>query len=478
MNDATPPAAHARSSLAVRIALASALFGLIVATGAIAVGFWALSRQLDERAALVLEGRQKLLAHVLTTFSPGVATRAFEARFDELFFGHDDLHLALVEPGTGRMIASSSEIARQSSTFLRHAAAPEGAMHSWVTSNGERFSGLHGTAVIAGGERLRFYLSVERARDAALLAGFVKATLLALPLLLLAVALGAGLIARTGLAPLRNLNRLAASVGAKSLSQRLSIARLPRELADLAGEFNRMLARLDEGYRQLEAFSSDLAHEMRTPVATLLGRSQVALSRSRSTAQLREVLEGNVEELERLSALIGDMLFIAQADHDAFRIVTEPVDLSREVHKVTEFLSVIAEDKGVRLEITGGAPPLQADPLLIQRAITNLVSNAIRHARPDSTVTIALAAANGTTTVAMTNEGDPIAPQHLRRIFDRFYRVDPARTRRDGGSGLGLAIVRSIAALHGGTVSVRSDGGTTTFTLAFPQAPQAGVAQP
>ena len=173
-------------------------------------------------------------------------------------------------------------------------------MHTWVTPAGVRFGGIHGIAALADGRQVRFYLSVDRHRDAALLAGFVKATLVALPLLLLVVAAGAGLIARTGLAPLRSFNRLAASIGTTSLSQRLEASGMPPELADMATEFNDMLDRIDEGYRRLEDFSGDLAHEMRTPVATLLGRTQVALSQRRTVDELRDVLEGNVEELERL----------------------------------------------------------------------------------------------------------------------------------------------------------------------------------
>jgi two-component system, OmpR family, heavy metal sensor histidine kinase CusS len=464
---AGPPRIHA--SLALRIALASALFGLIVAAGAIVVGFWTLSQQLDERSAAEMRGRRELLVHILSDLPSLDAVAQSEGRFEDLFFGHDDLHLALVEPGSQRVLAAFSDIAVHSVTALNHAAATPETVHSWVMPGGARFSGIHGTAPVADGRQLQFYLSVDRRRDAVLLAGFIKATLLALPLLLLMVAAGSGLIARTGLAPLRRFNRLAASIGTTSLDKRLSMSGLPGELADMATEFNGMLERIDEGYRQLQDFSGDLAHEMRTPVATLLGRTQVALSQTRTVDQLREVLEGNVEELERLSALISDMLFIARADHNAVLIQAEPVDLAREALRVTDYLSLVAEENGLSLRVLGESPPFPADRLLIQRAITNLLSNAIRHAFEHSTVTIEIAAGESMTTLAVTNEGEGIAPANQERIFDRFYRVDPSRTRLEGGSGLGLAIVRSIASAHKGTVSVRSEAGRTTFTLSFPQ---------
>jgi two-component system heavy metal sensor histidine kinase CusS len=341
-------------------------------------------------------------------------------------------------------------------------------MHSWLAPDGARFSGTHGVAAVANGSPVRFYLSVDRRRDAGLLAGFIKATALALPLLLAIVALGAGLIARTGLAPLRRFNRLAASIGTQSLDKRLSVLGLPGELEEMAKEFNSMLARIDQGYRQLEGFAGDLAHEMRTPVGTLLGRTQVALSQTRTVAQLREVLEGNVEELNRLAALISDMLFIARADHDAAPLEPVPVDLAREASSVAAYLSLVAEERNIVLHVSGTAPPLMADRLLVQRAITNVVSNAVRHASDRSTISIRIESSAQGTTLSVTNEGEVITPEHLERIFERFYRIDQGRARRDGGSGLGLAIVRSILKLHRGSVSAVSEGGRTTFTLAFP----------
>ncbi len=461
-----------RKSLALRIAFASAVFGLVLATGAIALGYEGLSHQLDERSAAEMQGRRELLEHILATIPAVPAIAGSEGRFADLFFGHDDLHLALEDPHSGKVLLRSSDIAAQSMSAPGHAAAAADAVHGWLTPGGGRFTGLHGTAKVADGGDVRFFLSVDRHRDASLLAGFLEATILAVPLLLFMVATGAGLIASTSLAPLRNFNRLAESISAKSLNQRLSLVGLPRELTDTGREINGMLERIDAGYRQLEDFSGDLAHEMRTPVATLLGRTQVALSQSRSTGELREVLEGNVEELNRLASIISDMLFIAQAEHYAVPVEAGLVDLSHEAQTVADYMSLIAEEKDVRLEVNGEAPAISADRLLIQRVITNLVSNAIRHASAHSVVSIEVASLGANTSLAVTNSGEPIVPANLQRIFDRFYRVDPARARAEGGSGLGLAIVRSIAMAHHGSVAGRSEGGRTTFTLSFPTLPR------
>ena len=457
-----------RGSLSLRIALASVAFGLVVAGGTVVVGLWTLGRQLDERAALDMRGRRELLVNILATMPTVAAAAGSRERFGHLFVGHDDLHLALVEPATTKVLVAFSDTATQSVTALAHANAPADTLHAWVTPGGAHFSGWHGTVKVAAGHEIDYYLSIDRRRDTDLLAGFVRTTMLALPWLLALVAIGAVLITGAGLAPVRRFNRLAASIGTRSLERRVSLADLPSELAEMATEFNDMLDRIDTGYRQLQGFAADLAHELRTPVATLLGRTQVALSRSRSAAELREVMEGNVEELERLSALIGDMLFIARAEHDGGPIQPEAVDLVLEAQRVADYLSLAADEKGVQIRVEGQALPIPADRLLVQRAITNLVSNAIRHAFENSTISIEIQSSGAETTLAVANEGDGIAPEHLERVFDRFFRADPGRSREAGGSGLGLAIVRSIAAAHRGSAGVRSEYGRTTFTLNFP----------
>lgn len=457
-------------SLAVRIAVASAIFGLIAVGGAIVVGFWALSQQLDARSAAELEGKRGLLLHVLSEIPSAQDVGRNGHRFGDLLIGHNDLHLALADPASGRLVVSFSEVARQSVAVLD--AIPGGvmAMLAWQAPTGERLSSVRGIGTVGNGGSVRFYLSLDRRNDSRLLVGFVKATLVGLPVLLLIVALGAWLIAGTSLAPLRRFNRLAASIGTQSLSRRLSPSGLPKELAELARDFNGMLERIDEGYRRLQDFSGDLAHEMRTPVATLLGRTQVALSHTRTLADLQEVLEGNVEELERLSRLISDMLFIARADHNEAPLQREQFELAQEAQRVADYLSLVAEERGVVVEVTGAAV-VMADRLLVERAITNLLSNAVSHAYANTKVHVAIASQAQGVTLSVSNRGDGIAPGHLGRIFDRFYRIDPGRARRDGGTGLGLAIVRSVMSAHGGHVTAHSQpGGETSFTLVFPSA--------
>ena len=456
-----------KNSLSARIALASAFFGLLITGTAIVAGFYALTYQLDARSTTEILGKRDLLLHVLSELASPESVSQNTHRFGDLLIGHDDLHLALVDPASGRGLAVFSPVAQASIAALRTAPVSSTSIHAWTALTGERLDAIRGASPAANGMPVLYYLSMNRRHDSRLLAGIVKATLVGWPILLLMVALGAWLITRTSLAPLRRFHRMAASIGTQSLSQRISPSDLPAELYELAGEFNDMMDRLDAGYRRLEEFSGELAHEMRTPVATLMGRTQVALSQTRTTAEFREVLEGNVEELERLSRLISDMLFIARADHNETPLQQETIDLAQETRTVADYLSLIADQRGIAVTVSGTAG-IMADRLLVERAITNLLSNAIRHAFENSEVSIVIASDGKNTTLSVTNQGEGIAPVHLQRIFDRFYRIDSARARSEGGTGLGLAIVRSIMTAHGGQVTVRSQpGATTTFTLVF-----------
>lgn len=456
------------TSLASRIALTSALFGLVLAAAGMLVAYWALSVQLQSRSVGELQGKRELFRHILADIRSKSDIADSGHRFQDVLTGHEELHLALVDPADGKVLVSFSPIAAESIEAM-DALAPDARPVQWQSQGGTEFNGLRASETIGGGVPVRLYLSRDRRHDLHLLAGFLRASVFGVPLMLVAVAIGGWLIARTGLAPLRQFRRMAATIGASSLDRRVSEAGLPEELGDLAREFNAMLERIDTGYRRLQEFSADLAHEIRTPIATLLGRHQVALSQQRSEEQLREVIEGDVEELERMSRLVADMLFIAQAEEGGSLLHREEVDLAEEAHRVADYVSMVAEEKGASVDVQGRGRAT-ADRLLVQRALTNLLSNAVRHAAPESAVQVRITGKNGNSEVRITNNGETIPPQQLERVFDRFYRLDASRARHSGGAGLGLAIVRSIMKAHGGTVDASSDpsAGTTTFTLRFP----------
>lgn len=290
-------------------------------------------------------------------------------------------------------------------------------------------------------------------------------TLLALAATLLAAGMGFW-IARVGLRPLRQLSRDAQSLQPNTLSQRLATAELPVELRDLAGAFNGALGRLENAYQQLEGFNADVAHELRTPLANLIGATQVALSRRRDAAQFQEVLQSNLEELERLRSIVNDMLFLARADQGEAATALAECLVASEVNKTLEFFEFLLDEKNVGVQMEGD---LRATAImeraLFRRAMSNLVHNAITHSRPRSQVVVRIRPDDRFVWVTVTNAGETIAQTHLQRLFDRFYRVDPARNDAQGehGFGLGLAIVKAIARMHGGGVTASSDNGLTTI---------------
>ena len=269
-------------------------------------------------------------------------------------------------------------------------------------------------------------------------------------------------IARLGLAPLRALSDDARSLSPQRLSQRLRAQALPAELGHLTHAFNGALDRLEAAYTRLDAFNADVAHELRTPLANLMGQTQVALSRPRDREALQEVMQSNLEELERLRAIINDMLFLSRAGQGDIAMETQEVQLADEVATAGEFLEFLFDDAGLTLRIDGDAC-VRIDPSLFRRALTNLLHNAVQHARPGTEVRVQLQAEGEGARVAVLNEGEGIDAEHLPLLFERFYRVDAAREYRgERHHGLGLSIVKAIAVLHGGDVFVASQDGLTT----------------
>lgn len=274
--------------------------------------------------------------------------------------------------------------------------------------------------------------------------------------------------ARRGLAPLRTMGREVGAITARRLDSRLSADAVPAELGELADTLNGMLSRLENSFLRLSNFSSDLAHELRTPVSNLLTQTQVTLSKSRTVDEYGDILASNAEEFERLARIVSDMLFLAKSENDLVVPNREPVSLADEVRSVLEFYEALAEEKGIVVALMGEGF-ISGDRLMIRRAINNLVSNAVRHTSPGGTITVRILDHDRSgIELQVENAGEGIAAEHLPRLFDRFYRIDFARQRQSDGAGLGLAITRSIVRAHGGEASVYSENGLSTFCLKFP----------
>jgi two-component system, OmpR family, heavy metal sensor histidine kinase CusS len=269
---------------------------------------------------------------------------------------------------------------------------------------------------------------------------------------------------RRGLAPLQAMRKGAAGVTASRLDYRLTLETIPLELAELAQTLNEMLARLENSFHRLQDFSSDLAHELRTPISNLMTQTQVALTRPRSADEYRDVLTSNAEEYERLARMIGDMLFLAQADNGLIVPNKQPVDLLEQMREVFDFFDALAEEKLLQLTLTGKGQ-VTGDKLMLRRALANLLSNAIRHTPPEGRIVVEIESTPNGTILRIKNTGETIPVEHLERIFDRFYRADPSRHRSGEGAGLGLAITRSIIRAHGGEITVSAWTEGVCFTI-------------
>jgi len=261
---------------------------------------------------------------------------------------------------------------------------------------------------------------------------------------------------RQGLLPLRRLSSDIRQISAERLHVRLEPSQVPVELAELVQSFNQMIENLQQGFARLSEFSADIAHELRTPLSNLITQTQVSLSKERSLEEYRELLYSNLEEQERLARMVSDMLWLAKTEHGLHKLQREPVDLSAISQQLFDFFDVIADEKNVQLHYEGPALTIRADKLMLQRALSNLLSNAIRHAVAHSKVVIMVRPLADQVEMIVRNQGPVIEAEHLPRLFERFYRADPSRQRHSEGAGLGLAMVKSIAELHGGTISASS----------------------
>jgi two-component system heavy metal sensor histidine kinase CusS len=278
-------------------------------------------------------------------------------------------------------------------------------------------------------------------------------------------------IARQGIRPVEAMATTARHISSTNLRERILSQGYPFELASLANTFNQMLDRLEESFERISRFSADIAHDLRTPVNNIRGEAEVALARARSTDEYRDVIESCLEEAVRLSDLIGDLLFLARADSPLTHLRRERLDVGALLDGVRDYYEASAADGGVSLKTTTTTEPVFAelDRALMQRAVGNLVSNALAHTPPGGAVVLRASADLSTLRIEVSDTGTGIPAEALPQVFDRFFRVDSSRSQASGGTGLGLAIVKSIVQLHGGNVEISSQPGLgTRVTLHMP----------
>ncbi|MDP1735552.1 MAG: heavy metal sensor histidine kinase [Sulfuritalea sp.] len=451
-----------RASITARLTL---LFAAVATAVLLALGLLIgneVEQHFVEQDLEVLSGKTQLAANLLEHVRSSADFNALPGQLEKSLVGHHGLAVVVMDSAGKRVFATAN------AAFPRAMLEPAGAgskPRSW-TQDGQPWRGI--VALLPTGNPEWSPMLVAVAVDISHHEHFMESFRLTLWLFVAVAAVLVGflgwVVVRRGLAPLQAMRAGAAKVTASRLDTRLSLDAVPVELAELAETLNEMLARLEDSFQRLKDFSSDLAHELRTPISNLMTETQVALTRARSADEYREVLASNAEEYERLARMIGDMLFLAQADHGLVVPRREPVDLALQVRELFDFFDALAEEIGLRLTLTGSGQ-VSGDKLMLRRALANLISNAIRHTPANGSIRVDIEACSEGTKLSVENSGEPIPPEQLSRIFDRFYRGDSSRHGGGEGAGLGLAITRSIVRAHGGEIAVRPVSGGVCFEL-------------
>jgi two-component system, OmpR family, heavy metal sensor histidine kinase CusS len=320
----------------------------------------------------------------------------------------------------------------------------------------------------SGGQAYTVQLAQDRSSDERVEREFAVLFIIVLANSVLASAFIAIIVTKRGLRPLTQLTQLVARMGPTHLKERVAPAGWPRELQPLAIAFDDMLKRLDDSFTRLSQFSADLAHELRTPISNMMGEAQVALTRDRTAGEYREIVESIIVECERLSRIVDNLLFVARVDAAREPIACKRFEARAAVEKIAAFYQTAADDRHVTITCSGKGQ-IYADPDLFERAVGNLLDNALRFAPDRGSIQVAVSKHINDFEVAISDNGCGIAADHLPRVFDRFYRAESSRT--SDGAGLGLALVKSIVELHGGSAAIQSQVGQgTTVKLIFPLA--------
>ncbi len=388
-------------------------------------------------------------------------------RLGEALDHHGDLHV-LVRDNKGTVLFAMPD-QRSSQRLANIPAARTG-----TVSNGEH------TYRVRSADAMRNFspygsLQIVTAVDSERHAKFLNAFRQTLWLYGSAVAVLSGLLgwwaARRGLAPLDMMRNRALAVTANKLDHRMPVDAVPVEMAALAQSLNQMLERLEQDFHRLAEFSTDIAHELRTPISNLLTQTQVALAQERNAHEYRDILASNAEEFQRLARTVSEMLFLAKAENTRSLPNPETIGLADEVNSLLEFYEALADEKRINFRLEGDGR-LTGDRLMVRRAVSNLLSNALRHADAGSTIHVCIGSSQEQVTVSVSNRGPTIDPAVVPRLFDRFFRGDRSRQQADAeGAGLGLPIVAAIMRAHGGTASIRSADHATEASLAFPIQP-------
>lgn len=434
------------SSLRARLSRQFALqtiFGLSIVCGAV---YWVISLTLSARQDDTLLDRQAVVQRLMDEGRKVHDVPGIRHLLNDFLAGHDDLSLIVREQGGNPV-------------FEKDAPDRPEALSKRLSFDVKLPDELGGVG--------RAELVYDVRSDEALLTRLWWTLLTAALIGTFAVSATGFVLVKRGLAPLNSLAHRTSELDASRLDQRLDVTGQPEEVRPLLVQFNALLDRLQVAYVQMEAFNADVAHELNNPLSILIGTCEVGLRRPRSGAEMRDTLSSNLEELRRIAGIVADMLFLSHAERGVAARRSLPVSMADLAVEVVDYYEAVLEEADLRVEVTGDARAA-VDAGLVRRALSNLLSNASRYAAKGTLVEVRIHRVDSShVSIGVHNQGPVIPAEHLPRLFDRFYRIDPSRTNADRNHGLGLAIVAAIAKMHGGKATAEStnQGTYIRFTL-------------
>lgn len=313
--------------------------------------------------------------------------------------------------------------------------------------------------------------------------------LVTVPSILLIASLGGLFLANKALKPVDRITQTARMITSQNLNQRIQTLKVKDEISRLIDTFNEMISRLDQSFRQIKQFTTDASHELKTPLTILKGEVEVALRKRREAHEYEQILESNLEEIDRMTKIVEDLLLLSKADIGEIQLNKEDIPLNRFLIGLTEQMKILAQPKNIRIEVFyDGKEPTEeihiwGDTLRIRELFINLIDNGIKYNEPGGSIRITLTKETngdrgsshqdhqhkGYAKVTIADTGIGIAKEDQERIFNRFFRVDKARSREQGGSGLGLSICKWIVEAHQGEITVESElGKGSAFIVKLP----------
>jgi two-component system, OmpR family, sensor kinase len=426
---------------------------------------------MNERRALIAQDLERI-QQVSQRFGDRGVSRLLEEAEEEIPLKPGDEFVQIFTLD-GANVANSPNLRNQRLPFRPDLAQPGAPKFETISTSTDGSTALlSGTRINVKGQSYFVAIAASLSNVRSIQRRLLVTLLLAIPAAILLALLGGAVLANRAIEPLNRMTATAHRISADHLAERMELARGDIELKRLAEAFNEMLARLDQSFKQIRRFTADASHELRTPVAILMGETELAMNDLLDYEECKAALSSRREELQRMAQIVDDLLALSQFDYGEKALQLKPLDFSDLVIEVCEQQRNQAKSKGVTLELTETVPvEIEGDSSRLRQMVRNVLDNAIKYTPAGGRVTVGLDRSKGNEfRLRVSDTGIGIPADALPHIFDRFYRVDQARTREEGGSGLGLSIVKQIIEAHGGSVSVKSDlGAGTIMTLTMPK---------